>query len=67
MVVRRRRRVVVVVPVERRGSGGVIGWGRGGWTSTRVGYAGDGLADGAADGGGAGRQLERRVAVGAVN
>lgn len=40
---------------------------RGRWAAAGVGYAGDGLTDGAADGGGAGRQLEGRVAVGTVN
>lgn len=68
VIVRRRWGVVVVVAVE---GGGVLEiarlrWSR--WSDAGVsGNLGDGLADDAADGSGARRQLEGRAAVGAVH
>lgn len=54
----------MVAIAVRRGRRGEVGRGRGG---AGVSYAGDGLAHGAADGGGAARQLEGRMAVGAIH
>lgn len=56
----------MVTIIVRRGRRGEVGRGRG-RGGAGVSYAGDGLAHGTADGGGAGRQLEGRLAVGAIH